>query len=289
MAGQGGKNSGIIQTLVAIVREEGFAVLYRGIGGPLGVEPIKRAVKFTTQAYYASIAPAGLLGQFISGALAGMTEVIVIAPTEIVKVRLQSKDYKSIYKSGTVDAMKQIVRDEGPLTLLKGLEAGLWRQGVYNGSLFGWTALFKQLWTEPAGYGAGLWRNFVCGAVAGTLGVSSFNIPFDVVCTRNRNLPRGTPALWAWCAPTPPLAHDSSRTCSYTWLLQGIHLQGVEGGGVRGDLPRLHREGLKVGPGRRRDDHGRRCRQRPPQPHVWLTAGPPSPMHLHCSTIRTAH
>ena len=127
-----------------------------------------------------------------------MTEVIVIAPTEIVKVRLQSKDYKSIYKSGTVDAMKQIVRDEGPLTLLKGLEAGLWRQGVYNGSLFGWTALFKQLWTEPAGYGAGLWRNFVCGAVAGTLGVSSFNIPFDVVCTRNRNLPRGTPALWAW-------------------------------------------------------------------------------------------
>ena len=215
MAGQGGKNSGIIQTLVAIVREEGFAVLYRGIGGPLGVEPIKRAVKFTTQAYYASIAPAGLLGQFISGALAGMTEVIVIAPTEIVKVRLQSKDYKSIYKSGTVDAMKQIVRDEGPLTLLKGLEAGLWRQGVYNGSLFGWTALFKQLWTEPAGYGAGLWRNFVCGAVAGTLGVSSFNIPFDVVCTRNRNLPRGTPALWAWCAPTPPLAHDSSRTGSH--------------------------------------------------------------------------
>ena len=33
------------------------------------VEPVKRAVKFTTQAYYLSIVPAGLIGQFLSGAL----------------------------------------------------------------------------------------------------------------------------------------------------------------------------------------------------------------------------
>ena len=45
MAGQGGKNSGIIQTLVAIVREEGFAVLYRGIGGPLGVPEMKELLR----------------------------------------------------------------------------------------------------------------------------------------------------------------------------------------------------------------------------------------------------
>lgn len=181
--------------MAKIVKDEGWVRLYRGIGAPLMVEPVKRAVKFSTQSIYASIAPAGLLGQFISGALAGTTEVIIIAPTEIVKVRLQSKDFLGKYTGSTMQCISQIYREEGCLAFLKGLEAGIWRQALYNGSLFGWSALFKSHWAVPVGYGARLWRNFVCGAVAGTLGVSINNV-FDVICTRNRNHPPGKPAIW---------------------------------------------------------------------------------------------
>lgn len=43
--------------------------------------------------------------------------------------------------------------------------------------------------------GANVWRNFICGAAAGTLGVTTNNWA-DVICTRNRNKKPGVPALW---------------------------------------------------------------------------------------------
>eukprot|EP01048_Picozoa_sp_COSAG05_P020927 COSAG05_NODE_3700_length_1897_cov_1.397664_3_plen_115_part_00 len=93
-------------------------------------------------------------------------QVIIIAPTEIVKVRLQSKDFLGKYTGSTMQCIAKIYKEEGALAFLKGLEAGIWRQALYNGSLFGWSALFKSLWAAPIGYGANLWRNFVCGGTS---------------------------------------------------------------------------------------------------------------------------
>lgn len=36
-----------------------------------------------------------------------------------------------------MDALTKIVRTEGPLTLLNGLEATLWRHATWNGGYFG--------------------------------------------------------------------------------------------------------------------------------------------------------
>ena len=53
--------------------------------------------------------------------MAGMTETIVNCPFELVKVRLQAKENKALYKS-TLDAVVKIYRNEGIRALYKGFE-----------------------------------------------------------------------------------------------------------------------------------------------------------------------
>lgn len=53
-------------------------------------------------------------------------QVVIIAPFEVVKVRMQSKERKAVYKD-TFDAIKKIMQQEGPVAFAQGLESALWR------------------------------------------------------------------------------------------------------------------------------------------------------------------
>jgi solute carrier family 25 2-oxodicarboxylate transporter 21 len=88
---------GVLATLQSIVREEGFARLYRGLSSPIVAEAPKRAAKFTFNEKYKQ-----LLGQehyAMAGTLAGMSEALVNCPFEVVKVRMQAKENLGKYAS----------------------------------------------------------------------------------------------------------------------------------------------------------------------------------------------
>ena len=56
----------------------------------------------------------------ISGFVSGWTQVIIMQPFEIVKIRLQTQSTANPYYLGVVDAFKKILKEEGPLSFYKG-------------------------------------------------------------------------------------------------------------------------------------------------------------------------
>lgn len=162
--------------------------------------------------------------------LAGVTECLVIAPAEVVKVRMQAKERAALYKN-TGDAIMKIVRTEGVGALAQGLEAALWRQATWNGSFFAVSFALKKhvLWT-PESRGSELGRNFVSGLVGGTVGVA-LNNPLDVVTSRMRNVLPGEPTPFrnAWQS-VALIAREEGAGALYRGFLPKVLRLGPGGG-----------------------------------------------------------
>jgi len=194
--------TGILSSLKAIVAEGGVARLYRGILAPAIQEPIKRSVKFTGNAMYSKLLPAdNLQSRVAAGTLAGMTEIIFIAPFEVVKVRMQAPGNVGLYKT-VPDCFAQIMKAEGVSAFATGLESALLRQGLWNGAYFGCIWYMKKgplrIDNEKqAGKTKVMARNFACGVVGGVLG-TILNNPFDVVVSRMRNVLPGETSPYRW-------------------------------------------------------------------------------------------
>lgn len=56
----------------------------------------------------------------ISGFISGWTQVLIMQPFEIIKVRLQTQPNANPYYLGIGDAFKKILKDEGPMSFYKG-------------------------------------------------------------------------------------------------------------------------------------------------------------------------
>ena len=56
----------------------------------------------------------------ISGFISGWTQVFIMQPFEIVKIRLQTQSSNNPYYNGMVDCFKKIAKEEGPLSFYKG-------------------------------------------------------------------------------------------------------------------------------------------------------------------------
>ena len=117
--------------------------MYRGIAAPIFVEAPKRATKFAANEQYTTLYKK-LFGldkitqslAIATGVSAGVTEALIIVPFELVKIRMQDKANAALYNS-TSDALRKILKKEGPLALYNGLEATIWRHAAWNGGYFG--------------------------------------------------------------------------------------------------------------------------------------------------------
>jgi solute carrier family 25 2-oxodicarboxylate transporter 21 len=183
---------GMLKVFLDLVKAEGVANLYRGMISPILAEAPKRAVKFSMNDTYKGMLKdrSGHLSSpraAVAGALAGMTEMFVNCPFEVVKVRMQSKENLSKYSS-TMDCLVQTLRAEGPLALYKGAEAQLWRNASWNGTYFGLIGTLRNSCPPPedATKGARLFFNFWTGALGGLI-ATTMNTPFDVVKSRMQN------------------------------------------------------------------------------------------------------
>eukprot|EP00835_Amoeboradix_gromovi_P002750 NODE_162_length_16547_cov_0.334326.p4 type:complete len:269 gc:universal NODE_162_length_16547_cov_0.334326:4575-3769(-) len=191
----------IVQTLKEIVQKEGFARLYKGIAAPILIEAPKRAIKFSANSQYKELFEQSFenkqLLSIATGVSAGCTEAFIVVPFELVKIRLQDKN--TVFKN-TMDCVKGILKNEGPLAFFNGLEATLWRHATWNGGYFGVIHSVKNILPEAETKEGDLFRNFIAGAIGGTFG-TTINTPFDVVKSRIQNQKAGD-KTYGWTLPS---------------------------------------------------------------------------------------
>ncbi|CAI4797115.1 BCN_G0053820.mRNA.1.CDS.1 [Saccharomyces cerevisiae] len=181
--------TGVMDCLTKIVKKEGFSHLYKGITSPILMEAPKRAIKFsgndTFQTFYKKIFPTpnGEMTQknaIYSGASAGAVEAFVVAPFELVKIRLQ--DVNSQFKT-PIEVVKNSVVKGGVLSLFNGLEATIWRHVLWNAGYFGIIFQIRKLLPAAKTSTEKTRNDLIAGAIGGTVGCL-LNTPFDVVKSR---------------------------------------------------------------------------------------------------------
>ncbi|KAG0055099.1 hypothetical protein BGZ83_009626 [Gryganskiella cystojenkinii] len=120
--------------LTETLRKEGPRALYKGATPPLIGWAFMDSVMLGSLSYYRLILQGGdpnvRLTPFwsgIAGIGAGVTVSFIAAPIEHVKARLQIQyDAKTKLYTGPIDCARQLIRNNGPQGLWKGLTATLW-------------------------------------------------------------------------------------------------------------------------------------------------------------------
>lgn len=243
---------GIWSTLQHIVRQEGWSHLYRGILAPIMVEAPKRATKFAANDFYTKQLqslfrsdtgqpqPAAAQQQkvaVLAGIGAGMSEALVVASFDVVKIRMQDPTKLGVYRS-SFHCFQEILAREGVGAFTQGLEATIWRHGAWNGGYFGVIFAVKDWLTDLAQSGQTAVanptvRNLLAGTIGGIVGTVC-NTPFDVVKTRIQSQQlRGI---------------DSHATIKYRYALPGLVTVVRDEGFFalyKGFLPKV----LRLGPG----------------------------------------
>ncbi|KAK0545919.1 Mitochondrial succinate-fumarate transporter [Tilletia horrida] len=193
----GQKPRGFIATGAHIVRRETPLGLYKGLGAVIaGIVP-KMAIRFMSFEYYKNAladkntgitSPGGV---FLAGLGAGTTEaVVVVNPMEVVKIRLQAQQHSLAdplevprYRNAA-HALYTIIREEGPMTLYRGVALTALRQATNQAANFTAYQELKALAQrvqdvkELPSY-----ETAVIGLISGALGPFS-NAPIDTIKTR---------------------------------------------------------------------------------------------------------
>ncbi|KAJ2775488.1 hypothetical protein IWQ56_000026 [Coemansia nantahalensis] len=237
--GGGGQDQyrSILDVFRRIIKEEGPSRLYRGILPPIMVEAPKRAIKFASNdtygPMYMRLFGTDRLTQplaIMTGVTAGITEALIVATPELVKIRLQAKENAGRY-AGTMDCVRKVYAEEGLRAFANGLEATIWRHALWNGGYFGSIFAIKELMPKAADRKGELAVNFVAGAIGGTIG-TTLNTPPDVVKTRiqNYNPAKGAPPYTTFLAGARTIAREEGFRALYKGYVPKVLRLGPGGG-----------------------------------------------------------
>jgi solute carrier family 25 2-oxodicarboxylate transporter 21 len=143
-----GRNPSVPRALLDVYREGGIGRFYRGfLPEAASTMPARTAMYSTyfwvnerlSREWGGPSATAATIGGFCSG----VPEGFVANPLQVVKVRLQSKEYLGQYRN-TFDCFGKILRTEGVMALMAGVEATCYRNILWNGPYFGLVFEFKR-------------------------------------------------------------------------------------------------------------------------------------------------
>ena len=184
-----GSNPGVYRTLMQLRREGGTRLWYRGFAPEvIGMVPKSSAMYGTYGAahkYLSTREGTSLnttLVASVAGLASGISEAIAVAPSQIVKVRLQAREHAGRY-SGAVDCCRKLVAEGGSRAFFIGLGPTLWRNCVWNTVYFGlMDRIRRALPATSSRLGASV-QTFGSGFV-GAIAATCFNAPFDVVKSR---------------------------------------------------------------------------------------------------------
>ncbi|KAF2674420.1 mitochondrial uncoupling protein 2 [Microthyrium microscopicum] len=191
----GVKALGFIGTGASIVKRETALGLYKGLGAVLtGIVP-KMAIRFTSYEQYKQLlAKDGMTtagGTFIAGLAAGVTEAaLVVTPMEVIKIRLQAQQHSMAdpldipkYRNAA-HCLYTVVKEEGPMTLWRGVSLTALRQGTNQAANFtAYSYLRTKLAEHHKGEAIPGWQTSIIGLISGAMGPFS-NAPIDTIKTR---------------------------------------------------------------------------------------------------------
>ena len=194
--------TGYMDCVKKVVKLDGIRGLYAGLGFQLlGVAP-EKAVSLTANSYMRKWlvdkhGHLSIMGEIISGAVAGSVQIIFTNPVELVKVRLQVLSEQKILAGPGAPQVTSldIVRKLTLKELYKGTSACFWRDMPFSAIYFPTYAHVKRdvLGFDPSDPTK---KNklptaelLVAGAVAG-MPAAYLTTPFDVLKTRLQVIPR---------------------------------------------------------------------------------------------------
>ncbi|KAJ2778226.1 Mitochondrial succinate-fumarate transporter [Coemansia interrupta] len=180
-----------------IVQREGVLALYKGLGAVVtGIVP-KMAIRFSSFELYKSWLANPETGKvstpavFFAGLGAGITEAVaVVTPMDVIKIRLQAQRHSTVdpmdvpkYRNA-MHAAYTIVKEEGPMTLYKGVALTALRQATNQAVNFTFYLEFKRIARQLQGVDElPSYQHLILGGVSGAMGPIS-NAPIDTIKTR---------------------------------------------------------------------------------------------------------
>uniref|UniRef100_A0A060TI63 ARAD1D36432p n=1 Tax=Blastobotrys adeninivorans TaxID=409370 RepID=A0A060TI63_BLAAD len=192
------KPKGFVRTGIDIVKKETPLGLYKGLGAVItGITP-KMALRFSTYEFLkrklapSDGSPISAGRTFVAGVGAGITEaVVVVNPTEVVKIRLQAQAHSMADPVNTpkyrnaLHCAYTVARTEGLSALYRGVTLTAARQASNQGVNFTvYSTLKKKLETlQPQYEKLPSWQTSIIGLISGALGPLS-NAPLDTIKTR---------------------------------------------------------------------------------------------------------
>jgi len=186
---------GMLRTIRSIYGETGVAGLYAGLPVTMVIAVPANVLYFAT---YESLRDwmqqrpgdgPGILAPLVAGGVGRAVAVTACAPLEVVRTRMQAGSHLEGRPRSIGVALKDILRNEGPRALFRGLESTLWRDVPF--SAFYWLgveavrdSLLRRGWWRDSAYRAPLVA-LVASSAAGAA-AAFVTTPFDVVKTRRQ-------------------------------------------------------------------------------------------------------
>ncbi|XP_021565834.1 mitochondrial glutamate carrier 2 [Carlito syrichta] len=189
---QHGKDSyaGMIDCLRKTARAEGILGMYRGAAVNLTLVTPEKAIKLAANDFFRQLlmedgTRRNLRMEMLAGCGAGMCQVVVTCPMEMLKIQLQDAG-----RSETGSGSSQLLRTQGLAGLYKGLGATLLRDIPFSIIYFPLFANLNGLGFNPRTGKAPFAHSFMAGCVAGSVAAVAVT-PLDVLKTRIQTLKKG--------------------------------------------------------------------------------------------------
>uniref|UniRef100_A0A671YT07 Mitochondrial glutamate carrier 1 n=1 Tax=Sparus aurata TaxID=8175 RepID=A0A671YT07_SPAAU len=199
----------MMDCLVKTVRSEGYFGMYRGAAVNLTLVTPEKAIKLAANDFFRhQFAKDGkgltVFREMLAGCGAGMCQVIVTTPMEMLKIQLQDAGRLAVqhrsYNSGMVvsapravsatQIAKELLQTQGIQGLYKGLGATLMRDVPFSIVYFPLFANLNRLGQPSPGESSPFYWAFLSGCAAGSTAAVAVN-PCDVVKTRLQSLNKG--------------------------------------------------------------------------------------------------
>lgn len=195
IAGRHRRFKGMCDCILRTVREEGILSLWRGNGSSVLRYYPSVALNFSLKDLYKNMLRCsnsldghvtyGVSANFIAGAAAGCTTLIIIYPLDIAHTRLaadvgktEARQFRGIYHF-----LNTILKKDGIQGIYRGLPASLHGMVVHRGLYFGGFDTIKEMLSEESKPELALWKRWAAAqAVTTSAGLLSY--PLDTVRRR---------------------------------------------------------------------------------------------------------
>ncbi|KAB2027593.1 hypothetical protein ERO13_D05G043100v2 [Gossypium hirsutum] len=195
VAGRRRKFKGMFDCIFRTVREEGTLSLWRGNGSSVLRYYPSVALNFSLKDLYRNILRngcfqdghvfSGASANFIAGAAAGCTTLIIIYPLDIAHTRLAADIGRTDVRQfrGIYHFLSTMYKKDGIWGIYSGLPASLHGMIVHRGLYFGGFDTMKEILSEKSRNELALWKRWVVAqAVTTSAGLLSY--PLDTVRRR---------------------------------------------------------------------------------------------------------